>query len=163
MNAALDLIEKNDYYFVFMHFIHLHDTVFDKNCKIMKPEIPIQLADVLNIKCINPMIQETVNMINANDPEAIIIVQSDHGQWRTEKAPENHEDFEKQYANFSALYIPKLDPNSAYGQYLSKSPSPVNTFRIIFSHLSKEHQELTKDRFFADDFSTQEISFSPDE
>jgi hypothetical protein len=154
----LKLKEKN---FIFIHFIHLHDFAYDKNCKVSAPSWSggEMLAFVDNIKCFNPFVENSIGQIIENDPQAIIIVQGDHGPWYwREPKSSTFQDFQEGYSIFSAVYIPGLDKDSPIAKYLSDAPSPVNNFRIIFSYLSNTPVELLPDYAYADNESKKDLT-----
>lgn len=144
--------------FVFIHYLHFHDYAYDKNCKI-NPQLVVKKNSEgfqTNISCINSFIMDSINEIMAHDPKSIILVQADHGPWFwrappfywLEQAKDSADEVEKAYAIFSAIYIPDLDKNSSIAKYLADSPSPVNNFRIIFSHLANSPVDLLPNRQF---------------
>src|SRR3990167_3318066 len=73
------LIKRTTPKFVFMHFIHLHDYIFDKNCGIdcYKKRESKKTGDLkINSFCIENFVKKIVTLLISRDPNAIIIVQS---------------------------------------------------------------------------------------
>jgi hypothetical protein len=149
-------LKMNESKFVFIHYLQLHDLIYDKNCKTKMN--PLHVWPTLsefhtNISCMNATAEEAINEIMAHDPQGIIIVQGDHGRpiqgWpRQNDTLEPVRDFTNRFSIFSAVYIPGLDKNSPIAQYLAHSPSPVNNFRLIFSYLAKTPLNLLPSRHF---------------
>ncbi len=149
-------LSKKESKFVFIHFLHLHDFIYGKNCTTSFRLTASKRNNEefqTNLSCINAFAEETINEIMTHDPESIIIVQGDHAPfwWRKEEEKVTSlENFDLMFSIFSAVYIPGLDKNSPIAQYLADSPSPVNNFRVIFSYLAKTPLELLPSRHFDD-------------
>eukprot|EP00210_Caulerpa_lentillifera_P009587 g9144.t1 len=102
-------------------------------------------AYVDSIRGINKDLMKLIDSIKKNDSGAIIMLCSDHGAifYHTSKEvlwtsyPSDKCSFQKQYANFNAVYIPEFNNNQkAYERYFWHDITPVNYFRPLFSYLS---------------------------
>lgn len=95
--------------------------------------------------CSGKLITKLVDKILENDPDAIIIVQSDHGSLtlnQVNKLVAHYEDFDyiDSFNILSAYKVP-----SSCEQYLNDNFTAVNTFRFIFSCLDGKEPQLLKD------------------
>ena len=102
------------------------------------------------IHCVNKQIMNFINFINKTDPEAIIVILSDHGHlFLTDMGlkPESwsNESIKARSSNLLAVKIPEYCRNLLYSQI-----SPVNVFRIVFSCIYKEEISLLPDRVYRD-------------
>ncbi len=139
--------------FVFIHFMHFHDYVFDNTCNIGIPkrDIHYQVGKVVganigdikgNSACLENLVEKIVNLIVLKDPQAIILVQSDHGPWYWQYGFPRREDFDKGFGIFSAIRLANVNTPTRIQEYLKDSPSPVNDFRIIFALLAGKEPDL---------------------
>lgn len=102
------------------------------------------------LTCAENQIKEFVNAVLTNDPEALIIIQSDHGM--------NHrgsvgggsylhelssEEYRQMLLIFSAFHLPDL-----CASHLRPGLTPVNTFRIVFACLDGRIPDLLEDQTF---------------
>jgi hypothetical protein len=86
------------------------------------------------IVCINALVLDAVDRILARDPDALIIVQSDHGtsfrEWEWDELPFDEWSGQTLDERYSALDTMRLPERC--GQDIEGEPI-VNTFRIVFS------------------------------
>jgi hypothetical protein len=116
--------------FCFMHFVAPHPPfVFDKEGKIRTRH---NFAEhswepkeyyVDQLEYVNKQISTLIGEIVSGDPDAVIILQSDHGPWITAGSKE-----EVFSARAGILYAMR-----AKGMTLPRSSSSVNTFRYLFN------------------------------
>ena len=94
-----------------------------------------------NLKISNRQQQEVIDTILATDPNALIIIMSDHGGylgWENMMGVRTKtEDFEKLRSAFSTNLAIKW-PDKAPPSFDTKFKSGVNVFRILFSYLSDD-------------------------
>lgn len=95
-------------------------------------------AYVQQIMYVNKLMKQIVDAVFAHPTRpAVIIIQGDHGyrffNWR-EKAPE--------FPNFNAVYYYNRDYH-----LLPDSSTNINTFRVLFNTLFKQHYPLLPDQF----------------
>lgn len=135
----------NEPKFVFAHFLQVHDYCPNIQCKKSSqvnygtPENYARSIAAFNQELIN-----FLKELSEKDPQAIIIVQADHGSlvelnlaeafWK--KDITDAQDFRDAFGILSALRIPKnhdyhMEPKVHSGL------SPVNTFRMLFLYLSE--------------------------
>lgn len=167
---SLNLFE-NEPKFIFVHFAQVHDAIFDENGRFISTFHPIfsNLNDskryIWSIQVMNKALLTMVDKIKAKDPNAVIIIQADHGPtyvgnldpadpefWMkniNDLRLSKKEDVQYTFGIFSATYLPNL--NSRYTQcqdYFSDSFSLINTFRMLFSYLSDVEPKLLPDQSY---------------
>ena len=84
----------------------------------------------------NVQLTDLVNTIQANNPDAVIIIMGDHG---FRKKIENSDEFHY-FQNLNAVYFPDRDYRNFYD-----SISGVNQFRVVFNKLFGQSFPLLKD------------------
>jgi len=100
------------------------------------------------LSCAESQIKELVDAILTNDPEALIIIQSDHGMdYRGSQNTYLHELTSEEYRRmlliFSAFHLP--DPCASH---LRPGLTTVNTFRVVFACLDGRAPDLLEDQTF---------------
>lgn len=103
-----------------------------------------------NLQCANIGTLELIDTILRRDPNAIIIVQADHGvrigfdrdNWKTDDM------WEKDYSILNAWRIP---PGMDCQKELHPELTSVNTFRIVQACLSETPPDLLPERWFFED------------
>ena len=146
--------------FIFAHMVIPHEPyVFGpngeavsgdeiKDCKCgftrqeaAKAEVPKQRY-LGQLTFLNKKIEEMIEQILPKSPPfPIIILQSDHGA-KSDVIPLEIYARER-LKNFTAYYLPEKG-----GELLYDSISPVNTFRLIFSHYLNGNYDLLEDRSY---------------
>lgn len=132
--------------FIYGHFILPHYPVYKDKDGNMLPESVIndlirEKIDPLpyylgNVQYTNLELRKMVSSIRQNNPEAVIIVISDHG-YRSAIAQKNKKHL---FYNQNAIYLPSGNYSGFYD-----SLSNVNQFRVIFNSLFNEQFPLLKD------------------
>ncbi|MBO9684070.1 MAG: hypothetical protein J7502_15630, partial [Flavisolibacter sp.] len=84
--------------------------------------------------------------------EPVIILQSDHGPWIQDKDPQNV--YEARSRILNAYYVPDSIKN-----VLHSDVTPVNSFRILFSHLFKANYPSLPDKPFLFSELKEDITF----
>lgn len=155
--------------FVFAHFLFPHDPyVLDENCQPYKSRYTDEQVVYLNqLKCANQKIAEVVDFIlEHNETDPIIIVQSDEGPYPKEFRENKQLDWSKaptdQLRQKAMILNAYHFPDGNY-ERLYQSISPVNSLRLIFDQylgtdlglLEDRHyfQESEKRRFFLHDLT----------
>lgn len=106
-----------------------------------------------NLREANESLTQIINLIETEDPEALLIIMADHGGYVGMERPQdgnvNTEDRNKIYSIFSSIMairwpgeVPDFD---------NELKTPVNMFRLLFSHLSEDNsllEHLQKDVSF---------------
>ena len=116
--------------FVFFHILMPHPPcLFDENgkAKWSSPKEYITTNYVGQLKYTNTLIENTVKNIQANDKNAIIIIQPDHGHRNLANLKK---DEKVRYDNFIAIYMPEKYKKKAK---LYPEITPVNIFRTILN------------------------------
>lgn len=169
VKKAVDIF-PNEPKFVFAHYAHVHDAIYDESGKFKSSFHAVfsKLEDAKryrdSVKQLNNELLALVDFLVKRDSTAIIVIQADHGPTYTGhqkiKDPnywsghsddlrlvETKEDFQYTFGILSAVYVPNLNAN--YGEvkkYFANSPTPVNLFRTLFSYLSNiENPKLERD------------------
>lgn len=117
------------------------------------------------LRCGNRQAIKVVDTIIDNDPEAIIILQSDHGTYFTNNrytggkeapAPGNEPwkeaAMKEAYGNLNALRTPQSCRDMLY-----PSMSPVNTFRFVFACITGTKPDYLADLSFWIDYKNQRM------
>jgi hypothetical protein len=122
-------------FFLYVHVSMPHPPIrLDENCKPLKNRTYTS-ADSYEKQaiCASKMIDKTVDKILSRDPNAIIIVQSDHGARFANKANNWLEAYNASFNNLTAFKLPKKCE-----KYLYDNMSPVNSFRLVFACLDEK-------------------------
>ena len=138
--------------FVFSHLPVPHSPyVFDRN----GPKNPRSLSDtgpsdpegyVDQVVFVNKKLKEVVDaLLSGNGKPPIIIIQADHGT-RSSQPKSDSEFVRARFGILNAYYLPNEGNNLLY-----ESISPINTFRVIFSHYFGVDYELAADRSYYTD------------
>ncbi len=133
--------------FVHAHLIMPHSPfIFDSSGSIintrMLSEKDMPAAYLAQLQYTDTKIEEIIEKLLDNEPEPIIIIQSDHG-FRF-KINENDDTRKHAFLNFEAFYFP--DKNLDKEEY--KILSPVNTFRIVFNEYFGTNYDLLENKAF---------------
>ena len=115
-----------------------------------------------NLRCTNKQALDFVDWIIAERPDAIIVLQSDHGLNFGEFNNEVDDDrlpvdigwnaFDGRAGILNAMRLP-----SACRQYLRPDITAVNTFRLVFSCLDGAQPEFMENRFFLSNYHSMKI------
>ena len=92
------------------------------------------------LQCTNTQVKKFVDEIVKRDPDAFIIIQSDHGSeilWQGGEKEYPLEAFEERYANFNAWRMPK---NCM--KFFPPRMTPINTFPLVFSCLTGQEPQF---------------------
>lgn len=93
----------------------------------------------------NEILVNLIDNINKNDPDALIIIMSDHGGYIGYKYAHQlftkTQDRDNLYSVFGTLGAIKW-PNNEVPEFDDKLETSVNTFRIVFSYLSENQKYL---------------------
>jgi hypothetical protein len=145
--------------FVFVHTFVTHDPfVFDSDGTYIPFEkantIKYQDFYIREITYLNSLLKDLVeNILKQSKTPPIIIIQADEGPY-PEKAFKNMDEFDwkkagkkelkEKSAIFNAYYLPGVNSDKLY-----PGITPVNTFRMIFSHYFNEDFPLLEDKIYA--------------
>jgi hypothetical protein len=167
MHEFIPLLPKAEEgpFFLIGHFALPHDPFrFDKDCNSLgytsvfsstqayfdaKPGVErfgIYQGQTL---CAQKLLTKLVDGIKEKDPNAVIIIQADHGShgyFDPEELPFEEITKDNFYENFNILYA-FYGPQSLT-DHLYDGFSPVNTFRLVFAWLDGMEPELLKHRAF---------------
>jgi hypothetical protein len=98
---------------------------------------------VTDIGCVNQEVLTLVDRILEREPDAIIIIQGDHGSgflhnWKSHEWPSD--EFFERFSILNAIRLPERCRGMHY-----PGISPVNTFRLVFACLKGEDVEWLRD------------------
>jgi len=99
------------------------------------------------VQGLNWLLLETIDAVQQDNPDAIIILQGDHGPRRRTILPEPGpwETYAREeLAILNAYYLPGVDAE----ELLYPEISPVNTFRVILNAYFQENLPLLEDRSY---------------
>ena len=94
-------------------------------------------------------IEAVIDKIIRSDSSAIIILQSDHGEWNVDTLPQLHD-----YTNDTSFISQRMPILNAYRvpiairEVLYDSISPVNSFRIVLDKLGYKKEPVIPDKHF---------------
>jgi hypothetical protein len=154
--------QRQPFLFV-LHTVGLHNFDWDADCRyrppthlvgwLTPPSPPLSLikrAYVDQIQCVNRMTLAAVESLLARDPEAIMIIQGDHGTWsmgRLRSRPRTDwmatPEAEELFAILNAYRLPARCRRRLYDTI-----SPVNSFRVVLSCIDDTDYPLLPDRHF---------------
>jgi hypothetical protein len=154
---GLDAADVDEPFFLFAHVASPHRPYrFDEACDLRSRPLSIEGIDdetwkaaVRNeITCLNELILAGVEQILAEDPDAIIILQSDHGtdfsvNWDAPPAEWTDEALDERFASLNAILLPESCQDLPV-----EGGSLVNTFRLVFSCIEGEPIEMLEPRRF---------------
>ncbi|WP_031934280.1 sulfatase-like hydrolase/transferase [Candidatus Hepatobacter penaei] len=158
-------------FFILAHFMQVHDnTVTQDGVSLVKPDhvvVDKPSIDRAHRACqqFDQKIEQLVRTIQKDDPEALIVINSDHGLlmkldaamsrkerrhfWMMSRTQYGADDLRQRMNNLIAVYIPAFrSAPGRYHRYFYDDMTPVNIWRCIFSYLSGGKVPLLKDRNF---------------
>lgn len=157
-------------YFVFAHFFQIHDLVYTKNGKAQEKIFSGHVYDQKSCRKFKKIqddfdqrIIKLVACIQQQDPQAVILISSDHGVmtkipwstyddsyrcWSSGEGISAYE-MDTRFQNLIALYVPPdLLAENTIQKYFYDGTSNVNTFRGILALLTGEKIPALPDRHF---------------
>ena len=103
-----------------------------------------QIAYSNQLMYLNTLMQEAIEKLRKADPNAIIIIQGDHGPGSHFVASDiMQNNMVERSSILNAIYLPEGGRDDLY-----ESITPVNTFRVIFNHYFGTDFELLPDKTF---------------
>ena len=157
-NIPADIPPPSEWpFFWFTDFMGMHNLAFDSECNYRhpfrigerkpKPSRPShEIAYREQVPCMHAQLREAIDAILEVDPEAIIVLQADHGStmihnMRERPASEwTRDDILEVFGILNAIRLPAVCRSRLY-----ESISPVNTFRVILGCLDGKDYELLPD------------------
>lgn len=156
---------NTDRFYLFAHNLALHDRLYDAQCRFredaagsavnpleknVKPLEEKKREYVESLKCINRQLIELTDSIIKKDPDAIIVIQGDHGSefiWAGEEQKPlmewSREAFEERTAILNLARFPAQCRDSLY-----PTMSSINTFPLIFACIDGKKPDLLEDLTF---------------
>ncbi len=141
--------------FYFYHNVAAHGSQYELGCDTFslydRPREAFHKMEAIpaylkTIECLNDKILDLTDTIVERDPDAVIIVQSDHGvaleAWE-EFEEWSERDFELRFGVLNLMRLPGDCPDSIY-----PTISPVNTFRLVFACLADEPATFLPDESY---------------
>ncbi|WP_417836377.1 sulfatase-like hydrolase/transferase [Thalassospira tepidiphila] len=147
-------------FFMFAHVLSPHPPArFDERCEYLENtdwellghgDSKVDQNYVQDIKCLNERIINYLDWINESDPNAIVILQADHGSFlhtnRMESTPNNI--VKKEYWRPSLAILSAYKAPQRCLENLYASISPINNFPFVFSCLENTKFSPSPDRSF---------------
>lgn len=154
LEKNLDRIAQYQSFFLLAHIHPPHlPRTFDKNCREYGESKQLTLvwneyskpAYLNDLRCTSQQLIRVIDKILSRDPQAIIVLHSDHGtgysvDWNGPIDQWSREAFEERFSILMALRLP-----ADCRQTLYPSLSPVNIFRITFACLEGRPPETLAD------------------
>jgi len=146
-NRLAEYISQNklDHHFVYTHFFMPHGPIFfDSSGNNLSQKIVFDENSFADkklflgyVKYVNTKIMQLVNLINANDKSALVVIMSDHGYrgYNTQK------DFKPYFDNICAVKFPQENDSSTTPIKMSN----VNFFRYFFNSQFNQQLNYLKD------------------
>ena len=146
--------------FIFAHFAQIHDAIYDENGEFVSVLHPAlsnyenSRRYVHSVSAMNQKLLELVDHIRKKDPQAVVIIQADHGPTYTGSQEmgdpsywvQNNDAFRLRsskdhryvFGILSAIYLPEYDSpvGDKVRSYFSGHLTLINVFRGVFSYLS---------------------------
>ncbi len=158
-------------YFLYAHLLQPHDLQFAADCSPYPNPRGLTLRDhpwgtvteagkpayVATITCVNRQILKGVEAIVRADPEAIIVLQADHGfalddTFTKPLADWNETEFNRRFGVFNAMRLPPRCRSA-----LHETLSLVNTFRVVLACLEGRQADLLPDRSYVSKYNNPDI------
>jgi hypothetical protein len=134
--------------FLYAHLSSPHAPFLnDPKCRRVRNTLPINAAFVRQLKCVNRELRALVDQILGDDPDAIIVLTSDHGP-RFSVADVsiygfNETQIRESLGIMNFFYLPE----SCRAQ-LPPRPTPVDTMRLVFACLGGHEPKLLDARHY---------------
>jgi hypothetical protein len=105
-----------------------------------------------DVQCLDRAFVETTDRILADDPDAVIIVQADHGSrlsfdWMTPYEDSLPSMFNERFSVLNAIRLPERCRNDSI-----EGLPLVNTYRLVFACLADSEPDLLDERWFFTEF-----------
>lgn len=137
--------------FVFGHVLSPHEPYwYDGDCDFRARPVRGDFDAeryLRQVTCLNPRVLEAVDAITENDPDAIVIIQSDHGSEALSSPDDAYEDWTpealaERYAILEAMRLPEgcAVPEGVHAN--------VSTFEYVLACIEGRPAEPLEDRFF---------------
>lgn len=109
-------------------------------------------AYTLSVDCAGRGAIRFIDHVLARDPDAVIVLQSDHGSsltvdWSALATEWTTDQLEERLAALSAIRAPER-----CNKLVADMKSSINTFRVVFGCLENRDPELLKDRYFVNTY-----------
>lgn len=129
-------------------FDSVGNTIFEKDLHAAGPSKYTEQLQYANSK-----VKEVVENLQNQNPQPIIIIQSDHGyRWDFNWNDPTDDQFTIPYSNFIALYFPEKEISSEDFPLMT----PVNIYRILFNTYFGTNYELLENKmYFRDNYYTE--------
>jgi hypothetical protein len=163
--TAFDPRKQRQPFLFVVHTVGLHNFAWDADCRYRPPSqlvgwatltapapalSAIRRAYTEQLQCLNRMTLAAVESLLARDPEAIMIIQGDHGTWsigglrsRPRMQWMANPEVEELFAILNAYRLPAKCQHRLYDTI-----SPVNSFRVVLSCIDGVNYPLLPDRHF---------------
>jgi hypothetical protein len=151
--------EIDEPFFLYAHIVSPHWPYrYEEDCALRSRFVypPLLLdkseGDLANylqdVECLNERVLDGLDRIEEDDPEAIVVLMSDHGSKFIHDGRKRLEDWgpEAKREEFGVLYALRV-PDRCEGS-VEEATNSVNTFRLVSACLEDREPELVEDRAF---------------
>lgn len=151
--------------FVFYHLMDAHGAPFDTECRYIRESSRLKAAasgsmrDVHahTIKCTNRHLIKTIDAILSREPDAIVILQSDHGlggpDWHRRVFKNfSREDFLNRYGILSAVRVPE-----GCRSYFAPDRTAINTLPAVLGCLKGTKPGFLPDRVYLMNYKDERV------
>ena len=119
----------------------------DQQCRRVRNRLPIKAAFVRQLKCVNRQLRALLDQILGDDPDAIIVLTSDHGP-RFSVADVsiygfNETQIRESLGILNSFYLPE-----SCRVHLPVRPTPIDTMRLVFACLGGHPPRLLDARHY---------------
>lgn len=150
--------ELNDVPTPFMLFAHIHQphppSRYNRDCSLHETSggtawrLDDTDAYLDELLCVSDQLTRTVDRILEDDPEAVIVIQSDHGSafsisWADGIGVWGEDQYEERFAVFSGIRLPQRCRTQA-----EAITTQIHTFNVVLACLAGSEPSLVDDRFF---------------
>lgn len=158
MMAKLPELMDQRPFFALVHHLSPHPPyVLDRNCQ-PRTESEQETLDkagyIESIRCVNKMLEEAVQTILQKDPEAVIVIQSDHGgelfpQWTEPMADWSTAFIDERAHNLGLIYAPE-----ACREWLRSDLGQINTARFVLGCLARKAPSYLEEKTMLTTYET---------
>ncbi len=142
---------KNKNHLFFIHHLLPHTPyIYNSDCSFNKSKDPQWQGYKKNYECTLKRVKELIDYINQNDPNAIVIIQSDHGVLPNDELIKfKGRDFKATFSRYDIFNLIKI--NKECKKYLSNTIDQPNAMRLaLYCATGQKVKLLEKKSYFVD-------------
>ena len=157
-----DISKKNNYFYFIHHMAPHWPYVYSKDCSERIDDSHVDnnfLGYKESYLCSLKKIEEFMKYINQNDPEAIVIMQGDHGFEFDETGNLKDSGFTKENALKRLKHFNSIKINNVCKKYLSNTIGNINGVRLALSCATNTSPKLVIEKHLVGYYETQENNY----